>query len=126
MIFSLKKYIGEIVAEKFFIKHDNIALLVNAMAGRLSEWAGCLSEIMMNFDSFSSSEGFTGNSANAAREYCATYYGCNRASSLLILLSESAVAISEALLLHEKTFLDFDTVEKFSISLRKMVKNISK
>lgn len=114
--FSLKKYMGEIVSEKFFIKHDNIALLVNTMAGRLSEWSGCLSEIMMNFDDFSSSEGFTGNSANAAREYCATYYGCNGASSLPILLSESAVAISEALLLYEKTFLDFDTVEKFSIS----------
>jgi hypothetical protein len=116
VIFSLEKYMGEIVSEKFFIKHDNIALLVNTMAGRLSEWSGCLSEIMMNFDDFSSSEGFTGNSANAAREYCATYYGCNGASSLPILLSESAVAISEALLLYEKTFLDFDTVEKFSIS----------
>ena len=104
------------MSDKFFIKHDNIALLVNTMAVRLSEWSGSLSEIMASFDSFSASEGFTGGSANIAKEYCATYYGSSGISSLPILLSESSVAISEALLLYEKTFLDYDTVDKFSIS----------
>lgn len=56
------------MSDKFFIKHDNIALLVNTMVGRLSEWSGNLSEIMASFDSFSVSEGFTGGLANTAKE----------------------------------------------------------
>ncbi len=104
------------MSDKFYIKHDNIALLVNTMAVRLNSWVEELSEIKSNFEDFSSMEGFSGGSANKARNYCATYYGTGSLSSLPILLSEAAAAITESLLLYEKTYFDFDTVDKFKIS----------
>ena len=104
------------MSDKFFIKHDNMILLANEMGARLNTWISDLNEIMDGFNRFVNMEGFTGNMADRAREYCELYYGNNSMVSFPILITEAACAIKNAMVVYEKNFLDFDSIEKFSIS----------
>ena len=104
------------MSDKFFIKHDNMILLANEMGARLNTWISNLNEIMDGFNRFVNMEGFTGNMADRAREYCELYYGNNSMVSFPILITEAACAIKNAMVVYEKNFLDFDSIEKFSIS----------
>ena len=96
----------------FHVEQDEMVKFVGEMDHRIMQYVEVVEDIKAAFKAICSTEGFEGNRANAAKEYCSIHYG-DTELSVLELVKGVAGGISDALYMLEYKYDEIDTEEKF-------------